>query len=392
MNLKLFFFVLLILSTLPLANALRVNGRVIINFEPGKVYEGNVCVIPEGVQAVELKANPVGGAEIILDKDTLDLTEGPACTKYTVKLPERFEKPGMQRMSIAVTQKVPESEETIIARVRVIHQVWVDVPYPGKYLEASLAARNADAGGVVYFKAEVTSKGKETINFAKGKVYIYNWDDELVGEEETNTVTSLKTQQSATLTAKWNSTTNTVGDYHALLVVTYDGLKTNATAKFKLGSLEVRMVDYTKKVFKKGIVPFSVVAESYWSQPVKGVKAVVEVLNASNHKVAEFETLSKDFKPWQRLPLEGYLDTTNIPVGNYSLKITLFYEEESKEYQGSLEVTEEAVIEEGGSVKDYINAYLNSPKALLLTAAALALIATILIIKLLLVTKKVRNT
>ncbi len=334
-----FFFIINAL----VVSALGVSpGRVVLKFEPNQVYEKDLCFRPEGNPHLEIDKVGELAQYITLEEEEIFIEGEWGCIKYTLEMPASFDKPGKHTANIRGAEIPPGGVGMFVARVRINHQIWVLVPYPGKYLEIDyFRATNVEAGEEVAFEAGVTSKGNQTINNAKGLILIYDKDKKLVGSVETNIITGLGNEEKGTLYASWDSGNNVHGNYEAALIVAYNGEKSNATTNFKLGGLDVELLNYTREVFIGGIRPFYLLVESIWSEDIPNLKAIVSVLDNNSNEITSFETLTKNLPAWGGVTLDGYLDTQPLSLGTYDTKMTLFFEDLTKEYDGLINITEE---------------------------------------------------
>jgi hypothetical protein len=218
--------------------------------------------------------------------------------------------------------------------------IYIWVPYPGKYLEYwSFAANNVPAGDDVDFTGVFISRGNETIKAVTANILIYDRNNKLLATIPTNTVNNAELNEEVVLKAKWKSGNHEKGNYHADILVTYDGLKINASTKFKLGGLDVELINYTPEVVIGGIKLWQAAVESIWSESIPNMHAQVSVLNSSSGlEITSFPTLTYNLAPWGTVLMDGYVDTTKLKVQDYKLKITLFFENLTKEYNGTLKV------------------------------------------------------
>ncbi|MBU1320736.1 MAG: hypothetical protein KKF46_00105, partial [Nanoarchaeota archaeon] len=58
-------------------------------------------------------------------------------------------------------------------------------------------------------------------------------------------------------------------------------------------------------------------------------------------ELTSFETLTKNLPAWNQAILQGYIDTNNLGIGTYDAKITLFFADLTKEYDGIIDIIEE---------------------------------------------------
>jgi hypothetical protein len=324
---------LLLLIIMPEISALGVSpSRVSMNFEPNFEYEGEACFSPQGITRLKIEPNGETGQYLTI-KGTDENGEIDAavnnCISYKLKLPERFDKPGLKQGGISALEISDESYGNVQVRVRIHHQIWVFVPYPGKYLEiTSFEAGNVKAGGTVPFTVNIQSKGDETIEEAEGRIYIYKSKNQ-IGVIDTNVARNLELDQARVLNAKWDSTGYKEGNYEAFADITYDGQEVNATAEFKLGGLDTNLANYTRELVVGQIKEFYARVDSIWDEPLQGVRVVANVYNSSKQAqpLATVETVTRTLQPWANEELKGFLDISSLNVGAYDMKLTLYFAE-----------------------------------------------------------------
>jgi hypothetical protein len=325
-------------------------GRVTMTFSPNYVYEGQACYVAAGI--TRLRISQGGYLNDYLTLENVDennelITTETNCVKYRLKLPPKIDEPGPHRTFIWAVEVAESSGGGIVALVRIEHQIDVFVPYPGKYLEYYFSAGNVKAGEAAPFDVTVISKGVETVKAAQGFITIYDQNNKSLGVVNTQIERDIATDQQRTLQAKWNSSGNREGRYNATLKLVYDDITGNASAKFKLGALDIILINYTREVIIGGIREFYVLVDSIWADEIQNVRAIVSVFNYSNSAekpLASFETLTRNIPPWGTENLKGYVDATNLSLGEYDLKMNLFFATTNKTYDGKLRVIAEPKI------------------------------------------------
>jgi hypothetical protein len=348
---SLFLFFIILLNSFFISGLGVSPSRVTLRYVPNFLYEGGACF---GIQSIgHLELSPGGefadNIKFLNSDDNQLYPEEQGCLQYTLKMPAVIDKPGPHRTLIYAIEVPDETYGTIFAIVRVEHQIDIIVPYPGKYLEIiGFQAQNRDAGATVPITVDLINKGNETVDGVEGTVLIYDYQMNLIGTVKTNTAKKVEPEQTRQLSANWDSGDYKQGNYHAEVKLVYEINSTSAKTDFKLGGLDVSLIDYSKEIIIGAIKPFFVIADSIWSETVKGVRAVVEVYNYSNssQSITSFETLTRDIPAWGTENLKGYLDTTNLNLGVYDLKIILYYENLSKVYDKNLSIIKEPVLPE----------------------------------------------
>lgn len=325
-------------------------GRVEMSFVPNYVYEGEACYTLGGIERLGFDIQGDINESITIkgldENNQIIMTPDiHGCIDYTMKMPASFDKPGLHIQAINAVE-VPDSVGgSIFAVVRIQHQIYIRVPYPGKYVEIlAFTAQNSNAGELVPFNIVIVGKGVETAGSTYGVISIYDKDNNLLGTTTTKTLKDIKNEDRRELTATWNSSPNREGNYRAELKLVYDDLSNNATAAFKLGGLDVNLIDYSDEVIIGGIKEFSMVVDSTWSETVRNVKATAAIFNYSLSKdqpITVVETLTRDIAPWGTDTLKGFLDTSLLQLGNYTAKINITYENNVKEYEKPLSIIKE---------------------------------------------------
>jgi hypothetical protein len=327
-------------------------SRVVLKFEPNFVYDRDVCYTVQSMPILRISTSGEYADRIEftnIQGNLLDVRE-VGCLHYKFTMPPTVDKPGMHYTSIFATE-VPEEGSGGMFRVnvRIEHQMWLFVPYPGKYIEINrFEATNVAAGDPVPMQAEIVNKGTDVVNEVRGTIKIYDRTDKLIGTISTNTLKNLAPDEMKYLTASWDSGDYKADNYRADLDVVYDAGINNATSPFKLGGLDINLLDYTKELeVGEGFKGFFVTADSIWSQTIEKVRAIVNVHNDSANPVpiTTVETVSRDIPAWGTEKLTGFIDMTNLKIGKYFLNITLFFKDpevaekdKQKYYEGELTI------------------------------------------------------
>ena len=216
----------------------------------------------------------------------------------------------------------------------------IDVKFlqPGKYLEATLNINDVEVNKPANIKVSVYNGGREDIKRVKAMIEVYDYEDNQVATLYTEEK-SLKSNVRDVLNAKLNTEGLKSGEYRAIATVYYDGeeLKTNED-RFRIGSLEIWITDYTKEVPSGKIYPFDVEIESRWNNNIPNVYAVVKVGKRT------FQTPSITLAPWETKTMTGYFDTTNMKVGEYDTEILVHDGDNLAKEIGKVNITEPEIM------------------------------------------------
>ena len=339
-------------------------GKIEINFEPNVEKSYTIQAIGDNPeQELEVFTRGELGKYVTFDRKTLF---GGGVFTATLKLPEKIDKPGVNEIMIVVREKVNESTG-IGTSITIQVPIYIHVPYPGKYAEIALKANNVNVGEPVNFYLTILSRGKEDIN-AKPRIEIFSENESV--ETLYLEQTTVKSQETASLKKVLDTSSYRPGAYTALAVVDYGGAESaKTTAEFKIGSLFVKLTNYTDKITINGISKFQVEIESNWNSRIDNVYANVLIgKNAtSTESLASFKTPSASLEPWGKASLEGFFDTGNFTKGIYNANITLVYS--------------------GNSSSNLVSVKFVKKESKLFLTAVLAVIIIILILAILLVKK-----
>jgi hypothetical protein len=348
------FALALAISLAPTASALGVSpGMATVNYVPNAEVDIPICFLINQIPKlqVEISGNWENYTKIkgLDPSGILDTRLQSNCVTYHVKMPPVYDVPGKTRLWISATE-VPDKplEGNIVALVKIIHFMEINVPYPGKYVELThFSGQNVNAGEIVPFEVQATNRGVQTINFMKGEITIYDNQGQKIADLTTNTISNLPNEGGAVLKTNWNSSPNREGNYQAKLKLTYDEFNTNATVAFKLGALDIQLYNYTSEVIIGGYKPFYLVVESLWSEAIKIVKANIYVYNGtSNVPFQQIETITKDIIPWGYAGLEGHFDTSLLGIGEYNIVMNVTFDDQIKSFPGKLKIIPVPKVEE----------------------------------------------
>lgn len=252
---------------------------------------------------------------------------GRAHFTFNLKLPESIP-PGRNRIDIGAEDITPIIGGGISAKTAAYMGFYVRAPYPGKYIEAEFSASNIEENQVATFNVNIISRGNETISKIDGIIEIFDQDDK-IATVNIEPVMDIKPGESKTLKAEWDSTGQSVGGYTAKATINYDGKELVLDTRFKIGTLLVKIINYTKEFYKDEINQFDVEIQGFWNTNIDNVYGEIEI---NKQKI---KTLGINLAPWSKTKITAYLDTNNLALGEYIANIKVYYvdkvaEEEAK--------------------------------------------------------------
>ena len=344
MNLKKYIVIFLLLLFLPIVNAVGIGGNDLnfeVNFVPNGEYTYTYYLITTSGQSQNYQPFVQGDLKNYSSFNPSilkDVSKGTIPFEVTFKLPSELE-PGIhsQKICIAETESSGGSigyKTTSCAVIKFISF------YSGKYISASLNSPKGNLGDILTFKILVKNWGKENISSVSADIDLYEKSNK-IGRISTNSI-SLNSGSNGEITADLDTSSYTPGEYTAIATINYDGNIKKINNTFKIGTLDINILNYTNQAYTNKINPFNINIESKWNSKINSIYSEVKVIK-DGKELTSFKTPSESLDPWKTKTLKGYLDATNLDLGKYELNITVFYENKSKSQLGEVEIIKQPI-------------------------------------------------
>ncbi len=251
-------------------------------------------------------------------------SESKKTVKYTLTPPENIN-PGRQDIVINIKETSAGLDSDMTSMTTVLAHAYIDVPYPGKYVEGKLNIDSANTGETTTFAVSVFNKGNERINEISGTIIIKGPTNEEIERINLNSI-SLEPEKSSKVVGQWNTDVNP-GLYYAEAVVNFDGKQLILRETFTVGQKSLKIRDLLISSFKLGqIAKVDVTADSIWNQEIKNIYAEMDVIDSTGLSLVNVKTASVDISPLGTETLSGYWDTKGMSIGNYDISVKLFYD------------------------------------------------------------------
>jgi hypothetical protein len=277
--------------------------------------------------------------------DKTNITGSGSFNVY-VSLPEKTNLYGVNKLYIIVKEKVKETVGIGVA-IELIGTIVITVPYPGKYLQINnFEIPDINSGEPLKVSFEVESLGDEKTEFDS---YAEIYSQDKIIEKILFDKAIIESREKLNFKKTINKLLKP-GVYNSTLYVNYDSKFADSNLFFKVGTLYVTILDYTKNFVKDKINEFRIEIESQWNNDLKNVYAEVNVSDLSGVFVDYFKTPSIDLYRWQKSTLKGFFNCNNVSEGLYKAKITLFFD--------NLNVTKTVDINVNDSEKPFFDKYI----------------------------------
>ena len=306
-----------------------------INFEPEKNHTFNFLVLDVKYDKVKIE-NYV--RESYLSKYvTLGALEkvgnDKATFNVTLSLPDKVDVPGVHRILVGVKELPLEEKRGIGAFAAVQAIIDVLVPWSGEYLKVDLIPQNLAVNSTGTFKIKLSNWGTANTT-ASLKLLIMDLNKVILSTISVADNIFIKSFETKEFEVSVNSTGYAEGAYLAVAIAKTK-LKeySSEEEKFMIGSLKLKILDFTKTVIQGKINPFKIKVKSYWNDIISDVYAEVQI-SKDGIVVDTFKSPSYEIKPWNKLDIVTYWDTSGIEPGAYLANITVFYQNKEEHASG----------------------------------------------------------
>ncbi|MDP3640504.1 MAG: hypothetical protein Q8R53_04890 [Nanoarchaeota archaeon] len=317
---RVFIIVVLFLLCLPSLLAIGLSGRPLgtIAFQPGKTITNHYTVLGvSGPVALAVDSGPFSNISVseLMDNE-FDLS---------INFPQNERVPtGQYSFALSVRELVGGATEGIGSLTAVSKVFQVEVYSYEKEIAAELIAPSVNEGTPINFKVSVESRSYQDIDAISSEITVFDKENHSIGKL-TIDEQPLPSLSSIMLRAPPFPTTGLeANEYQARAVVFYDGKELHLNGTFKIGAIDIALLNYSQ-VLEQGFNEFFIEVESRWGDVLKNVYAKVFL---NDEEI--LQTPSFSLNPWEKGVLKSIAKVDLLP-GSYVGKIQLFFEGEMKE-------------------------------------------------------------
>ncbi len=335
MKIKLLFPLMILLLVIPFSHSIGIGLEVEeIEFEPNLIRSLRGIISNNVGKDIRIdlrkKGNLTESVSFPQKQFNIPIDESIVFT-FILKLPPKI-KPGTTILYIGaedITQ-LPPGGPKIQAKTAIFMPIKIISPYPGKYIEATFNADDISENKAVKFTIDLISKGTDTINRIDGTIEIFAKKGKIT--IPLDTITNIQPGEKRTIKAKWESNGYPVGLYKAKANINYDLKKLTLDTEFKIGTLLVKIINYTKDFYKDEINQFDIEIENFWNINIKDVYGEIEV---GKEKI---ETLRVNLAPWSKGKITAYLDAHSLDLGEHKAKMNVYYAGKVEKVVGKISI------------------------------------------------------
>ncbi|MEK6950454.1 MAG: hypothetical protein AABX13_01900 [Nanoarchaeota archaeon] len=320
---KRWLWALVLLLTFSLAAALGLRpATTAMVFDEIRDYSGTLWVVNnEGKEfSVQVGVEGEMGQYVTLHTSELSFRSDDAAKPidFEVHLPESVP-PGESRAVLVVQETLEKGSPNVISSQLVLkHNIFVQGPYPDKYITAKLNFH--ESGQEIRFVSEVENKGKKDIGVLKTTFYVN--DRQQTSHALETEETSLPTKETKLLDARIPRSLFELGEFEVSAVTTYDDQKVELVKKLIIGQPAVEITYFDQYFTAHKINPYSMDLLNKWNQQLENVFVEVEV-KKGGQKIDQFRTKSVDLEAEMAQRINDYFDARDKGPGIYAFDMVV---------------------------------------------------------------------
>jgi hypothetical protein len=322
--------------------------RTTIQFTPGLEQNISFSVVNSEAKNLELIIYSTGelNQSVLLNENHIKINanEQSKGINYKLKLPS-FLTPGLHVVDVnilEIPEKNSEDESIVGAVVGIIAEVYVYVPYPGKYAEAELSVEDYGDGRSKLFVIPVINRGKLDLINVRANIDIYNALGEKVDSINSASI-PISSGKKEELVSKWNASVNP-GKYLAKVALIADEQTINLEKEFNVGESLLELQQINVNNFKLGqIAKFEMLVENKWSDTIKDAYTETKIFDNSGQVMADFSSVKYDIPALSKQSIISFWDSAGAKTGTYDATLYLKYGEKSSQKNVKLKVSNDKV-------------------------------------------------
>jgi hypothetical protein len=340
-NEKVFFFQIFLLIFLS-ANvySIGITSRNSVTYESNLNEDYLICIKNSENYEFPVYLHVIGPMKEFLTFEQQEFILKPnenKCQNYNLNVQTKPDFYGPSITQIWVKQKSDDSSGSFRVLTNIHHKLSFFIPYPDKYVGINIKSENVNVNEPVQFTISAKNYGEKKVNKANARLDIYGADDysNFVTSLYTNTK-SIESMKTVDYFATFDTFGIVPGYYKANVEFYYDNENIKKENIFRIGTLNVKINNYTKFAVENKINPYEIDIESRWNNKIENLYARVEFDGIN----ANILTPTINLIPWEKTKIKTFIDLTGYNSGEYKGKIILLYDNVTNTEDIILKVTE----------------------------------------------------
>lgn len=344
-------FAIFALFVIPNISSLGITpGRTTVDFSPALEKEINFNVVNSENKNMDVAFVIQGELEEIITLNNklahFYSNESSKSFSYKINLPSELP-PGLHKIEI-VAIELPENfeDEEIIVKstIGVVTQLYIYVPYPGKYLDANLDIVSEKENSILFY-VPVISRGTEEIKDVRGTIEIYQ-DNKKISEIETTNLQLLPGErkelsgilESGLLPGKYNATAK----------INYDGKKLEVRKEFEFGEDFIKILGVSADDFQLGeVARIKIIVQNLQQNKIEKSYANIRVYDQELVNIADLKSEDYDIPGLSNKEFIIYWDTEDVGEGQYSSELKVNYDEKFSTKNMKIDVSKDSMLFSG---------------------------------------------
>lgn len=252
---------------------------------------------------------------------------------FEIMLPHNIP-PGSHEIHIIAEEELPNmsiSGNTFIAKLKIVHKVYIDIPYPDKYVRADVSYEEDEKS--IKFAVNAQNVGSKDVANAESTIGIYENDEEITKTETDKK--SIKQGESKVLNAEIDRKDVGEGEFNLVAKIFFDEEILELTKTMIIGKPDIEIVNFDK-FFEMGKVnKLDIDLKSDWNKDLNSSYIEVFVFKGDK-EIARIKSVTFDMAAKESRRITTYLDAKDINLGEYDATIVAYY--------GAYSTTEKAKI------------------------------------------------
>ena len=242
---------------------------------------------------------------------------------FTLRVPERTLPPGRAEGRIIVEEQLysaPTSDGYVAANLKMTHKVYLDVPYPEKYIEVDIEVEEKEES--VDLIATVKNLGTDDLDEVKPKLEIFSGEERIASYEHPPEQLDVREEHSFRNYIEKEKLGE--GEFKVLSSIEYEEYTLELIEAFMIGEPIIKLLNYDKYFEVGRINEIALELKSEWNTLISNIHAQILVFK-NGKEVFNTKTTSFDLEPYEEKKVLAHLDARNLEVGDYDVNVLLDY-------------------------------------------------------------------
>lgn len=325
-------------------------ARTSIDFVPGLERSITFTIVNSESEDMNVVIVAQGELEkyIFIDEPSfkMEASESAREFSYRIRLPEELS-PGLHTTEVIVLQLPRDGEfkkTAVGATVAIATQLHVQVPFPGKYAEATMNVIGPGDDGKMAFVIPVVSRGDFDLVKVKSRIDIFTSLNEKIASVESGEV-GIPSGQRRELVAEWDASRANPGPYLAVATLTYDEETLTIEKEFNVGREHLVLESIGVRDFELGeIAKFNLLVKNEFNQDIEGAFARMIVYNGDGMVLADFKSPTHDVPANEKTQMIMFWDTAGVKEKVYDTEFFLIYGDTIDQKAFTIDVKKDEIV------------------------------------------------